>query len=192
MPVGHRPRVSPAPCVDHTQGLALGHDDAVDPAHRRKGTDAAGEPAGKLLNLADLALGLGNVSDRHPVGGGGVDLVDILARPEQLQLVDAGGATRRPRRHPRLDRRPVGNDQALAGRCHQRRAQHTLKNVGDALAVRRHDLVPAHDSVAHRLGVVRTDAREVVDLKPERRRATGGSAASEHERAAHPVVLLVG
>ncbi|NCW19955.1 MAG: 6,7-dimethyl-8-ribityllumazine synthase, partial [Betaproteobacteria bacterium] len=129
---------------DLRTGAAFGQQDVVDAPHRGKGTDAAGEAAGQFLHLADLALVLGHIGVADAERRGGVVLVHILAAREDAQLSRAAVSVRRPRRHPRLDRGPVGHDQRLTGRGQQRRAQHPLENVGDALAELRNDLVPAH------------------------------------------------
>ena len=146
-PVVDRPRVRPSPAVYHLAAVALGQDDVVDAAHAGEGTHAAGETAGQLLHLADLALILVHIIIADVEGCRGVVLVHVLAAREDAQLLCAAVGVRRPRRHPRLNGSPVGHHQPLAFRSHQRRAQHPLQHVRDPAPELRHDLVTAH----HRL-----------------------------------------
>ena len=49
LPVRHRPRVGPAPCVNHAFGFELSELHPIRPAHGRKGAHAAGKAAGKRV-----------------------------------------------------------------------------------------------------------------------------------------------
>ena len=138
---------------------------AVDAAHGREGAHAAGKAAGQLLHLADLALVLVHLIDRHAEGGSGVYFVNVLPGAEQFQLGVALAG--QPRVHARLDGRPVGGHQHLAGGGQHGRAQHPLQHVRDALAVGRHDLVPPHHGLPHVIGRGGAFAGEVVDLQAE-------------------------
>ena len=147
-PVVDRPRVRPAPAINHLAAVALGQDDVVDAAHAGEGPNTAGETAGQFLHLADLALLLVHIIVADAECRCGVVLVHILATLEDAQLLRAAVGVRRPWRHPRLDGGPVGHHQPLAFGCHQRRAQHPLQHVGDPWAELRHDLVTAHHRLA--------------------------------------------
>ena len=146
-PERHGPRVGATPAVHHAPGFRLRQQQAVDAAHRSERADAAREAAGKFLHLANLALIACHLGDRDVKGSGRVDLVDVLTTAEQIQLGVA--PARQPRVDARLDGRPVGHHQSVAGLGQQRRAQHLLQHVSDALAVLGDDLAALHHRVAN-------------------------------------------
>ena len=192
LPVRHSPRVRPAPTVHHALRFAVGQMHAIRSAHRRKRADTAGEPARQFLHLADLPLVSRDVGNGNAERRRGVYLVHILATDEQLQLGVTRRAVRRPRCDPRLNRRPVGNDEGLARRRYQRRAQHTLQHVRHALAVLRHDSMTAHHRLAHVFRFLGALAREVMHLRAVGRCTACSRPTGKHKRAPDAVVFLVG
>ena len=116
------------------------------------------------MHLSDLTLIVGDFLDGNPKGSRRVDLVNLLTSPEQFKLGVARYAVRQPRRDPRLNRRPIGDDKRLALGGQQRRTKHTLQHVSDALAVLRHNSMTAHHRLTHLVGLIGALAGKIVNL----------------------------
>ena len=82
----------------------------IHTTHSSKGTNATGKAAGQLLNFTDLTLLAVDLGDRHTKGGGGVDLVHVLALGKDGQLALACWTVGQPRRGAGFDGCPVSDD----------------------------------------------------------------------------------